>query len=128
MTIKIALIQLRVVDSKEKNLKNAIDLIRIAKKEKDANVVVLPECFNAPYTADTLLNVAEEIPAGETCRALSNAARDFGVHVVGGSIVESCSGRLYNTCTVWGPEGDLVATYRKVRPKLPKQSSALICV
>lgn len=114
MTIKIALIQLRVVDSKEKNLKNACDLIRIAKKEKEANLVVLPECFNAPYTADTLQDVAEEVPGGQTCRALSNAARDFGVHVVGGSIVESCGGRLYNTCTVWGPEGDLVATYRKV--------------
>ncbi|XP_052866472.1 omega-amidase NIT2-like [Anopheles cruzii] len=114
MTIKIALIQLRVVESKDKNLKNAVDLIRIAKKEKEANVVVLPECFNAPYTVDSLAAVAEPVPDGETCRALAKAATDYGVYVVGGSIVESLGGQLYNTCTVWGPEGDLLATYRKV--------------
>ncbi|XP_055637801.1 omega-amidase NIT2-like [Toxorhynchites rutilus septentrionalis] len=114
MVIRIALIQLRVFESKEKTLHNAVDLIRIAKKEKEANVVVLPESFNCPYSRKKLEMSAEEIPFGETCQALSKAARDFGVHIVGGSIVESCCGQMYSTCTVWGPEGELVVKHRKV--------------
>lgn len=114
VVIKIALVQLKVAGPKEKILKNAVDLIRIAKKEKFANVIVLPESFNCPYQAQNFASNAEEIPTGETCQALSAAARDFGVYIVGGSIVESCCGHLYNTCTVWGPEGELVARHRKV--------------
>lgn len=114
MVIRIALIQLKIAGPKEKILKNAVDLIRIAKKEKDANVVVLPESFNCPYSAENFEANAEEIPQGETSQTLSKAARDFGVFVVGGSFVEKCFGKLYNTCTVWGPDGELVAKHRKV--------------
>lgn len=114
MVIRIALIQLKIAGPKEKILKNAVDLIRIAKKEKEANVVVLPESFNCPYSEANFEANAEEIPLGETSQALSKAARDFGVHVVGGSFVEKCCGKLYNTCTVWGPEGELVARHRKI--------------
>ncbi|XP_058466193.1 omega-amidase NIT2-like [Malaya genurostris] len=124
MVIRIALIQLRIAGSKEKILKNAVDLIRIAKKEKEANVVVLPECFNCPYSAQDFEASAEEIPLGPTSLALSQAARDYGVHIVGGSIAEICCGKLYNTCTVWGPEGELVAKHRKVHPRnanIPEQ-------
>ncbi|XP_062537035.1 omega-amidase NIT2-like [Armigeres subalbatus] len=114
MVIKIALIQLKIAVPKEKALKNAVDLIRIAKKEKGANVVVLPESLNCPYSERNFMANAEEIPQGETSQALSKAARDFGVFVVGGSIVEKCCGKLYNTCTVWGPDGELVAKHREV--------------
>ncbi|XP_055587059.1 omega-amidase NIT2-like [Uranotaenia lowii] len=114
MVIKIALIQLKISGPKEKILKNAVDLIRIAKKEKFANLVVLPESFNCPYNEADFEANAEEIPAGMTSQALSQAASDFGVHIVGGSFVELCDGKLYNTCTVWGPDGSLVAKHRKV--------------
>lgn len=114
MVIRIALIQLKIAGPKEKILKNAVDLIRIAKKEKDANVVVLPESFNCPYSDENFVANAEEIPQGETSQTLSRAARDFGVYVVGGTFVERCCEKLYNTCTVWGPEGELVAKHRKV--------------
>lgn len=114
MVIRIALIQLKISGPREKILKNAVDLIGIAKKEKFANVVVLPESFNCPYSEQSFEDGAEEIPSGETSRALSDAASHFGVHVVGGSFVERCDGKLYNTCTVWGPDGELVAKHRKV--------------
>ncbi|XP_058812741.1 omega-amidase NIT2-like [Topomyia yanbarensis] len=114
MVIRIALIQLRIAGPKEKILKNAVDLIRIAKKEKDANVVVLPESFNCPYNGHSFEASAEEVPLGLTCQALSRAASNFGVYIVGGSIAEIFCGKLYNTCTVWGPDGELVAKHRKV--------------
>ncbi|XP_039441452.1 omega-amidase NIT2-like [Culex pipiens pallens] len=115
MVIRIALVQLKIAGAREKILKNAVDLIRIAKKEKFANVVVLPESFNIPYSEADFAANAEAIPSGETSKALSEAASHFGVHVVGGSFVErDRDGKLFNTCTVWGPDGALVAKHRKV--------------
>ncbi len=37
---------------------------------------------------------------------------------VAGSIPEREGEKLYNTCTVYNPEGDMVAKYRKVRVKV----------
>lgn len=57
---------------------------------------------------------AEKIPSGETCRCLSECAKKLSIYIVGGSIPEIESGRLYNTCTVWDPQGKLIAKHRKV--------------
>lgn len=48
-----------------------------------------------------------------TCQAMARTARETGVWVVGGSIPERAGTKLYNTSTVWSPEGKLVAKYRK---------------
>lgn len=42
------------------------------------------------------------------------AAKSSNVFVIGGSIPESCEGKLYNTCTVFNPQGVLIAKHRKV--------------
>jgi len=47
--------------------------------------------------------------------ALSEAARKNNVYVIGGTIPERSHDKLYNTCTVWGPDGKLVAKHRKVK-------------
>lgn len=79
-------------------------------------IIALPECFYILYdTEPTLLhNSAEPIPDGPTCRTLSELAKQFGVYIVGGTIVEKENNNLYNTCTVWAPCGKLVARHRKV--------------
>ncbi|XP_058812740.1 omega-amidase NIT2-like [Topomyia yanbarensis] len=116
MSIRIALIQLRVVGSKREILRKAVESIQTAVNDKLATVVVLPESFNCPYDEEALKQSAERIPSGETSETLSKAAKDFGVYVVGGSIVETSSddGLLYNTCVVWNPSGQMVAKYRKI--------------
>lgn len=58
---------------------------------------------------------SEAVPNGETCAALSKAAKDTGMCVVGGTIPEKCESRLYNTCTVWDSTGALITSHRKVR-------------
>ena len=50
----------------------------------------------------------------ESANCLSTAASDNKVHVIGGSFPEKKDGKLFNTCTVWGPKGDLLAVHRKV--------------
>lgn len=47
--------------------------------------------------------------------ALSEAARKNNVYVIGGTIPERSHDKLYNTCTVWGPDGKLVTKHRKVK-------------
>jgi hypothetical protein len=64
--------------------------------------------------AEYFAEYAEEVPAGETCRALSRAAADASVCVVGGSVPERCGERLYNASTVWDASGKLLAHHRKV--------------
>lgn len=109
----LAVIQLKVGEDKCENIRKAVCLIKVA-KERGSKIVALPECFNSPYGTHYFKDYAEEIPCGETCKALSAAAKENEVYVVGGSIPESDGCRWYNTCTVWSPGGDLIAKHRKV--------------
>jgi len=102
-----------VSQDKGENIKRAVKLISDA-KSKGASMIVLPECFNCPYGTKYFPNYAEEIPNGETCRALSDVAKHHEIYLVGGSIPEKEGDKLYNTCTVWSPQGQLLCKHRKV--------------
>lgn len=109
----LGIIQLKVGADKVENIRRAVTLVKQA-KEKGSRIVALPECFNSPYGTKFFSEYAEEIPAGETCQALSKAAKEEGVYLVGGSIPERDGNKLFNTCTVWNPSGELIAKHRKV--------------
>ncbi|XP_058466182.1 omega-amidase NIT2-like [Malaya genurostris] len=111
---RIALLQLRVGPNKADNIGHALEKIRCAVKEHGAKVVALPECFNSPYGTQYFASFAEEIPDGETCQYLSAIAKELGIFLIGGTIPEKVGNTIYNTCTVWSPEGLLLATYRKL--------------
>ncbi|XP_049535820.1 omega-amidase NIT2-like [Anopheles darlingi] len=113
---RIALLQLKVGANKSQNIENAISKIRSAVSDKGARVVALPECFNSPYGTQHFPEYAEEIPTGETSRSLAAIAKELGIYLIGGTIPERCAAdsKLYNTCTIWSPEGSLMATYRKI--------------
>ncbi|XP_011310380.1 omega-amidase NIT2 [Fopius arisanus] len=112
-SFRLALAQLSVGTDKSSNIDNAVSHINQAKKQ-EADVVVLPECFNSPYGTQHFKKYAEAIPSGETCAALSKAARDNKILVIGGTIPERDDDKLYNTCTVWDSEGKLIAKHRKM--------------
>ncbi|CAH1242035.1 NIT2 [Branchiostoma lanceolatum] len=109
---KIALVQLFVTANKSENLARASKLISQA-AGGGANLVALPECFNSPYGTKYFPEYAEKIP-GESTNMLAKAAKDNKVFLVGGSIPEEDGGKLYNTSTVFNPEGELIAKFRKV--------------
>ena len=80
----------------------------------DADLVLLPELWATGYFAfDDYAATAEPLD-GPTCSALSAAAASAGVHLHGGSIVERDGDRLHNTSLLFGPDGRLLQTYRKV--------------
>ncbi|RIB11378.1 carbon-nitrogen hydrolase [Gigaspora rosea] len=115
MSFKIACIQLAVSSDKSKNLINAKNKILEASKN-GAKLICLPECFNSPYGTQHFAQYAENIPNGESVKTLSEAAKESKTYIIGGSIPEreDSTGKLYNTCTVYDPEGSLIAKHRKV--------------
>ncbi|KAL9710222.1 Omega-amidase nit3 [Leucoagaricus gongylophorus] len=129
----LAFIQLgQVGPNKADNINHARDMILKAASgqshNKKPDLVVLPECFNSPYGHAHFPVYAEEIEftrgkpynvsnsASETVKMLSVAAKETGTWLIGGSIPERDvqDGNIYNTCTVYNPQGELVATHRKV--------------
>lgn len=110
---KLALIQLSVGANKSDNLIRAANKISEA-VEKGANIVSLPECFNSPYGTQYFKEYSEPVPTGPSSQALKEAALKNKVYLIGGSIPECHEGKFYNTSTVWCPQGNLVATHRKI--------------
>lgn len=111
-SFRLALVQLSVGSSKTDNLTRASRLIKEA-ASKGAKVVALPECFNSPYGTSYFPEYAEKIP-GPTTDVLVKAAKDNNIFLIGGSIPEEDNGKIYNTCTVYNPNGDIVAKHRKM--------------
>lgn len=109
---QLALIQLAVGTNKIANLTRAESLVREA-AAKGANIVSLPECFNCPYGTSYFPEYAESIP-GNTTDMLSKLAKECKVYVIGGSIPEREGEKLYNTCAVFGPQGNLLGKFRKM--------------
>ncbi|CAM9174061.1 unnamed protein product [Lampetra planeri] len=109
---RLAVIQLQVTSGKADNLSRARSLVREAAAQ-GSRVVLLPECFNSPYGTNFFSEYAERIP-GESTQMLSAAAKENLVYLVGGSIPEEDGGKLYNSCTVFGPDGELILKHRKI--------------
>ncbi|XP_015589605.1 omega-amidase NIT2 [Cephus cinctus] len=112
-SLRISLVQLAVGNDKAVNISRAVSFIQRAKEEQ-ADLVVLPECFNSPYGTSHFSAYAENIPEGETSIALSQAAKEYGIHLIGGTIPERDGDKLYNTSTVWDHQGNLIAKHRKM--------------
>jgi deaminated glutathione amidase len=113
--IRVACVQMTSRDDKAANLEAAETLVARA-ASTGADVVVLPEKWNAIGGVDVLHAAAEPLEGGESVEAMAEWARAHGITLVGGSITERREGRekLSNTSLVFDPDGALVAVYRKI--------------
>ena len=110
----IAAIQMSSTPNKEENLETAERLIRAA-ASSGAELVALPELWSCHGLEEAYRENAEPVP-GPTTEFLGGLARELGVYVLGGSILEGTptSTKLHNTSPFFGPNGEMSAVYRKI--------------
>jgi deaminated glutathione amidase len=112
--LRVAAVQLNSTADPAANLAVADRLTRAAAAD-GARLIVLPEKWTAMGPDDDLRAAAETLdgPAIGWARA---SARELGVDLIAGSIVERVEGRekLANTSVHVGPDGELRAVYRKL--------------
>ncbi|MFI9050465.1 carbon-nitrogen family hydrolase [Streptomyces sp. NPDC053427] len=87
----------------------------LVREHSDSDLVVLPELWPVgAFAAELFATEAEPLP-GPTHDAMAEAARDAGVWLHAGSVIErAADDTLYNTSLVFSPDGRLAATYRKI--------------
>ena len=109
-----AAIQMSSTLNKVENRETAEALIREA-VAAGADLVALPELWSCHGLEDVYHENAEPVP-GPTTEFLGDLARELGVYVLGGSILEGEPGaeRLSNTSTFFTPSGEMTAIYRKI--------------
>ncbi|MFC8508608.1 carbon-nitrogen family hydrolase [Streptomyces sp. NPDC057411] len=112
--MRASLIQI-AVDPDEPVADRRTRVARLVRAERGAaDLVVLPELWPVGAFAFESFAAEAEPLKGPTYEAMAAAARDAGVWLHAGSIVEAAGGALYNTSLVFSPDGELVASYRKI--------------
>ncbi|MEY9966007.1 putative amidohydrolase [Streptacidiphilus sp. MAP12-16] len=112
--MRASLIQLDVDpgESAEARRVRAADLVRA---QHGSDLVVLPELWALGGFAYEAWSPGAETLDGPTAEAMSAAARDAGVWLHAGSIVErDPDGPMFNTSLLFSPSGELTHTYRKM--------------
>jgi predicted amidohydrolase len=99
---------------KARNLEMAERLIRKAARS-GARLIGLPENFSWMGPEDHRKENAEALD-GPTLTAMAALARELGVTLLAGSVLEAGApgGRLYNTSVLLGPDGSRLGVYRKI--------------
>src|SRR5215210_1166840 len=110
--MRVALCQMRAAEDVEENLVEAERLLA-ASADAGADLASLPEVFTYRGPSRRNTEVAETVP-GPTTERLAAAARRHRMWVLGGSILESSEGRVYNTSLLFDRSGEQVARYRKI--------------
>ncbi|WP_043483967.1 nitrilase-related carbon-nitrogen hydrolase [Geothrix fermentans] len=112
-TLRVALVQQDTVwQDPAANLARARGFAEAAARA-GARVAVFPELFALGFTMAPE-PFAESIP-GPTTKAVAALSREFGLYLVG-SCVEAHAPHPRNAAFVTGPDGALIAAYRKIHP------------
>ena len=106
----------------------AAEARRLVAENPGVDLLVFPEMhlFHAPHAdiaeANAALDAAAEAAGGTLDRALAGLAADLGVTLVPGTVCErGQAGELFNTARVFGPDGAVLASYRKIFPWRPSE-------
>jgi len=114
--MKVAAIQMVSSIAREANLARAHDLLAHA-AEAGAELAVLPEYFCMMGARDTdKLALRETVGAGTVQGFLADAAREFGLWIVGGTLPLETDDEdhVFNSSLAYTPEGECVARYDKI--------------
>ncbi len=109
-----AVVQMTSTSDTESNLQEACRLIEKAAR-LGARLVATPENTNFLGPPDDKVRLAEPLN-GSLCNRMGDFARRLGIHLLLGSFNEQSDepGRCHNTSVLFGPEGRVLASYRKI--------------
>src|SRR5919198_4243899 len=112
--MRVAAIQFNSTGEVARNIETAERLVRAAAAD-GAELAALPEKWNLLGDSAALLQGAEPLD-GPTILAARSWARELGIYLVAGSIVERSDDpdKVFNTSILIGPDGELDARYRKI--------------
>ena len=141
MPLKVAVLHTLIrLGAKRSNIKKISELVAKALSSNDSvDLVVLPPYPSTgpivgyypdqkvPYIIKSFAErISEaELQLSPTLNMISRVSEEFGVYTVAGPIVERAGPRLYLTTVVTGPEGRLVAKYRKIALTKKEQEAGL---
>ncbi|WP_082549802.1 carbon-nitrogen hydrolase family protein [Mesorhizobium sp. Root157] len=113
--MKISLIQMNSDADKAKNLDDAERLVREVAAAEKPDLIVLPEYFAfLGEGRDAVHGSGEGFPDGAVYKRMAGLAKELGVTLHAGSMVEKSGNNHFNTTVVFGPKGDEIAKYRKI--------------
>jgi N-carbamoylputrescine amidase len=114
--VRIGLVQMSVSNDPAKNLKKAVEQIRLASAE-GARIVCLQELYRTPYfcrTEDSKnFDLAETIP-GPSTEAFSKLAKATKTVIVAPLFEKRAKGVYHNTAVVFDADGKNLGMYRKM--------------
>jgi N-carbamoylputrescine amidase len=115
-SLPVALIQMSCVADPLQNVRTALEQIARAARG-GAKLVCLPELFRSLYFCQKqdykCFQLAEPIP-GPTTQLLSAAAKKHKITLVSSLFEKRAGGLYHNTAVVFGPNGKILGTYRKM--------------
>ena len=114
LDFRASVLQFRSTPDREGSLAHAAALVREAARG-GARLIALPELFSWRGPQDEEPGAAEIIP-GPTSDFACDLAKELQIYLVAGSILERSdeSDRCHNTALLLGPDGTLLAAYRKI--------------
>jgi deaminated glutathione amidase len=113
-TIRAACVQFSARAEKSENIALMAPLVAEA-AGRGADVVLLPEKWNAWMDGPRLRPLAERLDGGETIDAMAGWARDHGVNLIGGSIaILTDDESVHNVSIAFDRTGERVAAYTKI--------------
>ncbi len=124
--LTLGAVSMTTTADKTRNVESALNLVRQAAKQ-GADWVQLPEMFPFMGSYDKVYEMAE-MEGGPLYQALASLARELKIVLIGGTVGErpdqdrlpkqdlvNAQGqkKVFNTCYVFGRQGELLAKYRK---------------
>jgi predicted amidohydrolase len=110
--MRVTSIQLEIRDRpRAETLAHVIGLLDRA---RGSDLILLPELWPCGYFSFSRYDAESEPVDGPTIEFLAARARGLGTSIFTGSFVERAGEKLFNTCLLIDPSGEVVARYRKI--------------
>ena len=112
----VGLLQLKIGEDLENNVKNAVEAVREA-ATKGANVICLPEIYRSQYFCQKedidLYDLAETIP-GISTEVFTKLAKETGTYIVVPVFEKRSAGVYHNSLVFIDDDGEVQGIYRKM--------------